>query len=307
MEVPLTDLGFLEQIDPRDNQRVQINAGEMIGQTGRVFDLGLRGRTVDHKTGKVTLDLASDEALLFDKRRLAATVDNAPRTFEASLRGVCNWALGKIGAFLLSGTADADVTATWDATNLQTNPSAGANLDGWTATGGTTSRITGITIPGTSITTAVRSTMGAGQPGGLYFNGGDDSTVAGGVYNVRLSGKQLYRVSAWVRTSVSKTIRLSVQQRNSSNTQSGANLNGPDFTTTANTWHRLTYVFQAYPETVRMGVYCYLTSGTWSAGQTIDMTGVMVTEGTTDTPSFDGSTTIRTDLYTYTWSGTPRV
>lgn len=307
VEVPLTDLAFLERIDPRDDQRVQLLAGDAIGQTDREFDLGLRGRTVDHKAGKVTLELASDEALLFDKRRLAATVDSTPRTFESSLRGVCSWALGKIGANLLAGTADADLTATWDATNLQTNPSAGANLDGWTASGGTLARVTGGIGHPDGTPSSVRAIMSAGATGGLYFYGGDDSSIAGGVYNVRISGKQLYRVSAWVRTSVSKTIRLSVQQRNSGNTPAGANLNGPDFTTTANTWHRLTYVFQAYPESVRMGVYCYLTSGTWSAGQTIDMTGVMVTEGTTDTPYFDGSTTIRTDLYAYSWSGTPHL
>lgn len=311
--VPMPDADLLEQIEP--GQRVNLNAsalgawvsGAWVPSAGITADLHLVEREASHDGKELQLRLASDEAILDTWAPL--TDDLGPRVHEANLRNLCNYILNKTipGAALQSGMANADLTATWDATNLQTNPSAGANLDGWTATGGTTSRITGTSVPGTSITTAVRSTMGAGQPGGLYFNGGDDSSIAGGVYNVRLSGKQLYRVSAWVRTSVSKTIRLSVQQRNSGNTPSGANLNGPDFTTTANTWHRLTYVFQAYPETVRMGVYCYLTSGAWSAGQTIDMTGVMVTEGTADTPSFDGSTTIRTDLYTYTWSGTPHL
>lgn len=305
--VPLTSLELLEQIDPRNPQRVTVNMTEAVSGVSRTLNLGLRSRSVDHKAGTIDVELASDEILLHDLKRVATTVDSTPRTHEASLRALCTWALGKIGGTFAAGTDNADLTATWDATNLQTNPSAGANLDGWSASQGTTSRLTGISVPGTSITTAVRGTMNAGATGGLYFNGGDDSNVAGGVYNVRLSGKQLYRVSAWVRTSVSKTIRLSVQQRNSSNAQSGTNLNGPDFTTTANTWHRLSFVFQAYPDTVRAGVYCYLSTGSWSASQTMDMTGVMVTEGTTDTPSFDGSTTIRTDLYAYTWSGTPHL
>lgn len=305
--VPMTSEEVLEQIDPRNNQRVTVTATEAVSGISRTYDLQLRSRAADHKAQTIDLELASDELMLHDRVNVSTSVDNSPRQYESSLRAICTWGLGKIGALLSPGSDNADLTATWNATNLQTNPSAGANLDGWTATGGTTSRITGTSVPGTSITTAVRGIMGAGQPGGLYFNGGDDSSIAGGVYNVRLSGKQLYRVSAWVRTSVSKTIRLSVQQRNSGNTPSGANLNGPDFTTTANTWHRLTYVFQAYPDTVRMGVYCYLTSGTWSASQTIDVTGVTVTEGTADTPSFDGNTTIRTDLYSYTWSGTPHL
>ncbi|WP_341941726.1 carbohydrate binding domain-containing protein [Microbacterium sp. LWH10-1.2] len=304
VEVPLTDEELLEQI--KTGQRVTLNAtsGDVLGIAA---NLTLRKRTVSHDAKTIRLDLASDEALLEAWADIAD--DSTPRTHEANLRNLTNYILNKAipGASLQAGTANADLTATWDAENLQTNPSAGANLDGWTVSGGTTSRLTGMSVPSTSITTAVRGTMTAGATGGLYFSGGDDSGVSGGVYNVRLSGKQLYRVSAWVRTSVPKTIRLSVQQRNTGNTQSGTNLNGPDFTTTANTWHRLSFVFQAYPDTVRAGVYCYLSSGTWSASQTMDITGVMITEGTTDTPSFDGSTTIRTDLYAYTWDGTPHL
>ncbi|WP_433586363.1 carbohydrate binding domain-containing protein [Microbacterium hydrocarbonoxydans] len=304
VDVPLTDLELLERIDPRQSQRVTLTASESIGGTSRTFNLGLRGRTVDHKTGKVTLNLASDEALLFDKRRLAATVDSTPRTFESSLRSVCSWALGKIGATLSAGTSDADVTAAWDATNLQTNPTAQLDTSGWVGSGGTVSKVnTGATtIPGTGLNNMVRVTMNAGATGGPYFAGGDDSTVAGGALTVAIREQQLYRVSAWVRTSVSKSIRLSVQQRSATNTQPGTNLNGPAFTTTANTWHRLSFVFQAYPGAIRVGLYAYLASGTYAAGETIDITGVTITEGTLDVPAFSGGTS--DSRYTYAWNGT---
>lgn len=308
VEVPLNDLTLLERIDPRSTQRVALMATEAVTGAERYFDLGLRGRTVDHKTGRVTLELASDEALLLDKRRLASTVDSTARTFESSVRAVCRWALGKIGATLLAGTTDADVTAAWDAVNLQTNPTAGADLSGWLASGGTASRLaTGAFPTGTGIASAVRVTMNAGSTGGAYFNGGDDAAIAGGTLNVPVREKQLYRVSAYVRTSVSKTLRLSVQQRNAANALVGSNLNGPAFTTTANTWHRLSFVFQAHPGAIRAGLYCYLSSGTYSAGQTFDITGVVFTEGTVDTTYFDGGTVVTPARYAYQWNGTPHL
>ncbi|MCM3778992.1 hypothetical protein [Microbacterium hydrocarbonoxydans] len=312
VDVPLSDLGILERIDPREGQRVTLAAYDSATDPGttppRVFDLGLRGRTVDHKTGRVSLELATDEALLMDKRRLAATADGSPRAFETSLRGICNWALGLIGANLLAGTADADVTAAWDATNLQTNPTAGTDLSGWTGAGGALARGTGGILPTPTIASFVRVTMNAGEARGPYFEGGDAAAILNGTMNVGIREKQLYRVSAWVRTSASKSIRLSVQQRNAAGALAGTNLNGPAFTTTANTWHRLTFVFQAYPGALRVGVYAYLASGTYAAGQTVDITGVTITEGTLEVPHFDGGTNGGSDSrYVYTWNGTPQL
>lgn len=138
VEVPLSDLELLERIDPRDNQRVALSVGDPVGGTDRVFDLALRGRTVDHKSGKVTLALASDEALLFDKRRLAGTVDSTPRTHENSLRALCSWALGKIGATLAPGTADAALPAAWDSTNLILDPRYTGTAGQWSQSAVTT-------------------------------------------------------------------------------------------------------------------------------------------------------------------------
>jgi len=302
--VPLSARELLEQIDPRTPQRVTVTATEGVSGVTRTYNLGLRSRAVDFKSQTIAIELASDEILLHDRKLVATTVDSSARQYETSLRAVCNWALGKIGATLAPGTADANMTAAWDATNLMTNPTAGLDLSGWSATGGTASRLATGTFPaGTGIGSAFRATMNAGTNGGPYFNGGDTAEVLNGLLLIPIREKQLYRVSAWVRTSVSKSLRISVQQRNSAGSLAGVNLNGPAFTTTANTWHRLSFVFQAYPGAVRFGPYVYLASGTYSAGQTIDITGVVITEGTLDHTFFDGGTTVRTDLYAYSWNG----
>lgn len=301
--VPLTSLELLEQIDPRNPQRVTVTTTEAVSGDTRTYNLGLRSRTVDHGAGTIDIELASDEILLHDRKHVATTADSTARQYETSLRAVCNWALGKVGATLAPGTADADMTAAWDATNLQTNPTAGQNTTGWVGSGGTVTRInTGTWPESTGIGSAVRVTMTAGATGGPYFEGGDSASVAGGSLNVSIREKQLYRVSAWVRTSVSKSIRLSVQQRNSAGALAGTNRSGPAFTTTANTWHRLSFVVQAYPGASRMGVYAYLASGTYAAGQTVDITGVTITEGTLDHTYFDGGTPVRPDLYAYSWN-----
>ncbi|MFJ6534412.1 hypothetical protein [Microbacterium sp. NPDC091662] len=120
--VPLTSLELLEQIDPRNPQRVTITTTEGVSGVTREYDLGLRSRTVDHKAGTIDIELASDEILLHDRKNVSTSVDSSARQHEASLRAVCNWALGKIGASLAPGTADADLTARWSAQNAILNP-----------------------------------------------------------------------------------------------------------------------------------------------------------------------------------------
>lgn len=131
LTVPWTSVEVAETIDPQEDQRVTVEATEAVGGSTRTFDLGLRGRRIDHKGKRITLTLHSDEALLFDKRRLAATPDKTPRDYESSLRDICSWALGKIGATLEAGDDDADLTAYWEARNLIMNPNVRVNLDGW--------------------------------------------------------------------------------------------------------------------------------------------------------------------------------
>lgn len=168
VDVSLTSPELAELLDARETQRVVVDASEAIGGSARSFDLCLRGRRVDHKSKTVVLDLATDEALLIDKRRLATTPDATPRTYEASFRDVCGWALGKIGATLEAGTDDADLTAYWEVTNLHPNPTCAVGVGSYAAGGGCT--IAWNSATGWSGAGFCRATMSAAS-GAVYLTG----------------------------------------------------------------------------------------------------------------------------------------
>jgi len=108
----------LEQIDPRDGLRVQLDAElswvEPAGRTpqARSFDLLLHERRVDHEAGTVELVLESDEALLIDGGNVTTEVDTGAEAHQASLRAIVDYVLAKHGAELEPGTDDADFTLT---------------------------------------------------------------------------------------------------------------------------------------------------------------------------------------------------
>lgn len=129
ISLPFLSDDLLDYLDPRDGVRVPVLA--TTNGISRTFDLGLRTRSVDHVSKTVTLDLASDEALLQDHASL--TEDKGARAHQASVRAVVNYVLGKIGAALEAGTDDANVTAYWAITNLLPNPEFGVNTSGWIA------------------------------------------------------------------------------------------------------------------------------------------------------------------------------
>lgn len=119
----MPDAGLLDDLDPRDGRRLVIDAG------GRSFDLGIRRARPDRQAGTVAVELASDEALLGD---LALLVDDdGPRAHEASLRGVVDYVLGKLGAHLEPGGPDADVTAFWPVTNRLLNGAGKTSVTNW--------------------------------------------------------------------------------------------------------------------------------------------------------------------------------
>lgn len=128
LDVPLIDVELMELVDPRDDLRVTLTAGDDQAGTSRVFDLSLRSREVDHKSRVIRLEIATDEAVLMDYAPLVT--DTGARAHEASLRGVCNYALGKIGASLAAGVWDADMSCYWNARNLLTNPGTEAASTG---------------------------------------------------------------------------------------------------------------------------------------------------------------------------------
>jgi hypothetical protein len=106
--LPLTEDTQLDPLDPRVDTRVLVNATGQGAWAGdppvwvpaapRVFDMGLRERTVDHVARTVELSLATDEALLTDYATL--TVNSGARAYEDSVRAVCNYVLATVGGNL---------------------------------------------------------------------------------------------------------------------------------------------------------------------------------------------------------------
>lgn len=136
ISVALEDAMILEELDPRgESRRVVIDVDATLPTVSRTrtFNLGLGTVTPNRAEGTATLQLASDEALLDDFAQLVD--DRAPRAHEASLRSLCNYVLGKIGAALQAGTTDANMTAYWTVQNMLPNPSAEAVLAPWVAAG----------------------------------------------------------------------------------------------------------------------------------------------------------------------------
>lgn len=120
VELPLLDEPTLDYLDWRAGAvRVPVSAGT-VGATPRVFDLGVRGRRVDHTRKTVTVDLAGDEALLQDYTALSE--DRTCLGLASSLRDVIDYVLGTVisGASLVAGS-DADVTPVWSVTNMPGN------------------------------------------------------------------------------------------------------------------------------------------------------------------------------------------
>lgn len=105
----------------------------------RDFDLGIRSVRPDRAAGTVSIELASDEAMLTDFAQLVD--DETPYDLSASLRDVVNYVLDKaLGTELEASPAlDADVTPYWQVTNFLLNPSVqGGTGTPWTAAGNCT-------------------------------------------------------------------------------------------------------------------------------------------------------------------------
>jgi hypothetical protein len=114
----------LELLDPRETPRVRIDVDATFptGVQTRTFDLGVRARPLPVTGGEVTLELASDEALLNDYAPLVD--DETPLELQDSIRDIVNYALAAAipGAALEAGE-DIPATRFANATNLITDPS----------------------------------------------------------------------------------------------------------------------------------------------------------------------------------------
>ncbi len=206
ISVAMPSLETLTYLDPRDGARVIITA-QFTPTTGpgvtRTFNLGVRDYEVDQAGALVRVSLASDEALLEDYAPLA--LDESPREYETSLRGVVNYVLAKIGATLQPGTEDADVTRTWALTNLVMNPAADTT--------------TGYTLGTNASTLSVGNSspyQGTGYIRWVAVTAGVASFLNVGISDTRVNAGDRMTFNAYVRASAAGlTGRLYVQYRDS--------------------------------------------------------------------------------------------
>lgn len=196
LRLPLLDETRRELLDPRENRRVSLSLSStpVAPSTGIArsieCDLGLRDRTIDWQAGEITLELASDEALLQDDVLLDDAPNTAALAYQSSLRALIdNVVLSRIGAVLEAGTADSTFYVLSDSTNLFVNPTAQTDLAGASSTGLTSLQrqvAAGVGPRGTLF----RLNGSAGSSDSFFVVGGDTGAIrngmqAGKTYTVR--------------------------------------------------------------------------------------------------------------------------
>lgn len=300
LEVPISSPEVAEAIDPRQTQRVTLDvSADVNALDARTFDLGVRARRAGHKAGTIAVDLASDEALLIDKRRLSDSADTTPRTHEASLRAIVGWALDKIGAELEAGAADADLTAYWQVTNLVTNPSFEVSAAD-TATGLNASGLISTALVSPSPaggTKALRATATAAGTSSFYPAGW---ATGQGFRAIRVQPGRDYTAALYAVGSTPRPATVALQFRN----EAGEVITSTDSATatdsSAGGQMRRYHVTAAAPENAAYASILFTSTGN-TAGQYHYIDGVMLIEGTELVPYFDGS--LPPAGYSASWAG----
>lgn len=287
--VPFDDPAAVTGIDPRLGHRALIAASADAGAAPRTFDLGIRRRDIDYEAGVATLTLASDEALLQDYAPLAN--DKTPRTYETSLRAVCNYVLGKVipgAALAASPSTDANVTAYWSVTNEFTNPGIEVDTTGWSIHAGANTP-TRDTTQKHSGTASIKwtSTVASGETALRYTT-------------IGVMPGHLYALSGWVFQDTSRAFRLRVRWKNDAGVTVRDNGIAP-ITPAASTWARISAIFVPPPGATSAEIHAASTPS--AVGQATYLDDVMWHEGSEVVPYFDGSTPAGGG-YTYAWSST---
>lgn len=276
IELELLDDEDLEWLNPANGVRVPFVCGAH-GTNLRPFDLSLRSRVVSHDRKRVTLRLSSDEALLMKYRAL--TLDKGARAHQASLRAVCNYVLGMIGAALEPGSDDADVTAYWPLTNILPNPSAQGTVGTYFIAAGN--------VPSASIALDNQGSPPYGSTSVLWL-----SSAAGWA---SLSLRQhtarpgdMMTASAYVRQINNLPVRIRFNWRDSENelirSDVGAAVNADS------TWNARPYITAKAPAgTARVGVILEFQST--AGGQGCRADGMMLYKGDELVPYHDGANT----------------
>jgi hypothetical protein len=289
--LPLVDLDVIEDLDPRIGLRATVTAGDTIAGTSRSFDLALRGRPVSHDGKTITLALASDEAILQDYASL--TVDKGARAHEASVRAVCNYVLGKIGAVLAPGTDDANVTAYWAVTNLVKNPVIHAAMTGWFAANGNSTLSRSATGGPFGEPHGIVTASAAGDVGAIYTG------AAANTYSAPVTAGSYVVGSMYARASASgKQARVVVRFSDGTTYYDVGTANTP-ITNTG--WTRITVPPTRVPAGFTQAAI-YIVGVGLSAGQALYFGSAMLHEGTEVVPVFVPGYTPPTSGYTYVWA-----
>lgn len=187
------------------------------------------------------------------------------------------------------GCAGHGVGGTAAITNLVANPSFETGLTGYgfnVSNFGTRAQTSAAAYTGTYGQRITATSTGTGIGGfGIYTQ----------VPN--LASDKSYTASVWVRSSASLPYVVTLERRNSSNTNIGTSTS-PPVTLTPNTWTRLTHSIPATATMTQLTFCVYSSGASVTTGDTIDFDGLMFVEGTTAPTYADGSST------DWTWSGT---
>lgn len=301
VSVPFTGEDLLEQLET--GQRVIINATE--GETSAELNLGLRKREVSHDGKQISLDLATDEAAL--EAWADIVEDKGPRAFENNLRNLVQYVIGKAipSAFLEPGTANADVTARWNAQNVITNPDAVNTGAPYTTAG--------------NVTLSWSTAANVGQGGSTGYVVGT-SAAAGQAFiaipqNVSTRKGDMWNLSAYMHKSSAVTATVNGILRVYEMDSAGAVLRQiestpkaliPSGSTTPYGWdrHDLTFTIQN-PNTTKLAMYASMVAT--AGGQNFGVDSVQLTEGPVLLPYFSGSRTPAGYVTNWTGQSTPLV
>jgi len=308
VELPLNADTALEDFDPRDDARISIDASDSISGQSRSFDLGIRSRTVDHVAKTVTVECATDEALLEDYASL--TIDATPQSWH-TLRPIVGYVLGKIGATLSAGTPDPDMTTYFPVTNVLNNSGYRTNAAGWVfsnnngASQGAPNRTAmdslevAATEPGIAWKLGV-SGFTANAQAGFYNSGGNNNTPT----NVNVRAGATLHARLWINCSRACTVAIGFQFLTSTGGAAGTPY-GPVTAVPANTWTLVTGTVTVPGNATNLGMFCYTTAPFPTAGYDMYTAGWVVTDDERKPDQFFDGDTVDTAGYRYDWTGNP--
>ncbi len=299
---------YLEQIDPRDGLRVQLDAElSWIAPTDRApqtrtFDLLLHERTIDHETGELTLVLESDEALLIDGGNASSAVDDGAEAHQASLRDIVDYVLAKHDAELEPGSDDADftITDTEVRTNLVTNPSVETGITGW-LTSTTNAALTRQTTFSKFGSYSLRGRTTTSTPSIGFFS--DTGASITPPYPISVTAGKTYTWSYWAYTTLSDKIADARIRWASASANIGSDTHGNDTPLVPGEWTLVTVTATAPAGATNAGPWGQVSgSGNFASGSDAYFDGFIFTETDAPIDYFDGSTV--DDHYDYAWTGT---